>query len=106
MSSSGRICGVNPAFLRELYKRLIGDASASRTTDDSATDTRIRLVLDCEDHSIISDLRELNEGRPERFTGFWKECEQYLENMRWHGQVTYLAAALSAQDLLTEVAKR
>ena len=60
MSSFGRICGVKPAF-RELYKRLTGDASASRITDKAAFDTRIRLVLDCDDHSIISDLRELNE---------------------------------------------
>ena len=113
MSSFGRICGVKPAFLRELYKRLTGDTSASRTTDEAAVDTRIRLVLDSEDPSIISDLRELNEGRPERYTEFWKECDQYLESVpelavheRRHGQVTYLAAALSAQDLLTEVAKR
>lgn len=113
MSTFGRICGVKPAFLRELYRRLTGDASASRTTDEAAVDTRIRLVFDCEDPSIISDLRELNEGRPERYTEFWKECEKYLENVpelavheRRHGQVTYLAAALSAQDLLTEVANR
>lgn len=75
--------------------------------------TRITLVLDCKDPLIISDLRELNEGRSEQYTEFWKECEQYLESVpelavheRRHGQVTYLAAALSAQDLLTEVAKR
>lgn len=65
MSTFGRICGVKPAFLREVYKRLTGDASASQTTDEAAVDTRIHLALDCEDPSIISDLRELNEGQSE-----------------------------------------
>ena len=61
----------------------------------------------------MCDLRELNEGRPEQYVKFWEECEQYLESVtelavheRRHGEVTYLTAALSAQDLLTEVAKR
>ena len=66
MSSFGRICGVKPAFLCELYKRLTGDASASRITDEAAVDIRIRLILDYEDTSIISDLREPNEGRTTR----------------------------------------
>lgn len=39
MSTFGRICGVKPAFLREVYKRLTGDVSASRTTDEAAVDT-------------------------------------------------------------------
>ena len=38
-------------------------------------------MLDCEDLSIIGDLRELNEGRPERYSDFLKECGQYLENV-------------------------
>ena len=41
------------------------------------------------------------------------ECKRYLENVtelsvheRRHGSVTYLVFALSARDLLTEVAKK
>ena len=109
----GSICGIKPAFLREIYKRLTGDASASRTSNEAAVDDRIRLVLDCVDPSVVYDLRQLNEGRPEQYMKFWEECERYLESVtelavheRRHGEVTYLAAALSASDLLSEVAKR
>ena len=109
----GRICGVKPAFLREICRHLTGDASASHTANEAEVDARVRLVLDCEDPSIVCDLRELNKGRPEKYSKFWEECKQYLESVtelvvqeRRHGDITYLASALSAQDLLTEVAKR
>ena len=111
--SFGRICGIKPAYLREMYKRLTGDASASRTSDEAKVDERVRLVLDSEDSSIVVDLRELNKGQPEKYSLFWDECKRYLEHVvevcvqeRRHGDVTYLASALSARDLLTEVAKK
>ena len=109
----GRICSIKPAFIREIYRRLTGDASASRTANEAEVDARIRLVLDCEDPSIVCDLREFNKGRPEKYSVFWEECQKYLENVtelavqeRRHGDTTYLAAALSARDLLTEVSNR
>lgn len=111
--SFGRICGIKPAYLREIYKRLTGDASASRTSDEAEVDVRIRLLLDSEDSSIVCDLRELNKGQPEEYSLFWDECKRHLESVvevcvheRRHGDVTYLASALSARDLLTEVAKK
>ena len=113
MNTFGRICGVKPKFLREIYKRLTGDMSASRTTNEAEVDTRVRLALDGEDANIIVDLRELNEGRQEKFSVFWSECKSYLENVtevavqeRRHGEITYLASALSSRDMLEEVAKR
>ena len=70
MNTFGRICGVKPMFLREIYKRLTGDMSASRTADEAEVDTRVRLALDGEDANIIVDLREINEGRQEKFSVF------------------------------------
>ena len=113
MNTFGRICGVKPKFLREIYKHLTGDMSASRTANEAEVDTRVRLALDGEDANIIVDLRELNEGRQEKFSVFWSECKSYLENVtevavqeRRHGEITYLASALSSRDMLEEVAKR
>ena len=64
----GHISGIKPVFLREIYKHLTGDASS--TSDEAEVDTWIHLVLDCEDPGIVCDLRELNEGRPEKYTKF------------------------------------
>ena len=53
-------------------------------------------------------LRELNEGRQEKFSVFWCECKSYPENVtevavqeRRHGEIT----ALSSCDMLVKVAK-
>ena len=56
MNTFGRICGVKLKFLREIYKRLTGDMSASRTANEAEVDTRVRLALDG-DANIIVDLR-------------------------------------------------
>lgn len=59
---------------------MTGDVSASRTADKAEVDARVRLLLDCEDPSIMWDLRELNKGQPKKYTFFWDECKRYLEN--------------------------
>lgn len=94
--------GIKPAFLQEVYQCLTGDASKSHASDEAEADTHIRLVLDCEDPGIVCDLRELNEGRPEKYTKFGEECEKFLEYVtelvvkeRRHGDITYLSSALS-----------
>ena len=113
MNIFGRICNPKPCFLHEIYKRLTGDASASRTADEAEIDMRVHLAMDGEDIGIMVDLQEMNEGRPEKFSAFWEECKSYLYNVtevavqeRRHGDIDYLASALSAPDLLREVTKR
>ena len=46
MRTNGRICGVKPVFLRKVYKRLMGNASASRTTGEAAVNTCVHLLPD------------------------------------------------------------
>ena len=60
MNTFGRICGVKPKFLREIYKHLTGDMSASRTANEAEVNTRVRLALDGEDTNIIVDFREIH----------------------------------------------
>ena len=109
-----------PAFLRAAYRRLTGDASAANSTEQAQVDDRIAQLLDSEDPDLVWDLRVLNEGRPEAFTVFLENCQQYLESSvemavdeRRHDTVeadgdiiTYLAKALSVRDLHDEVTKK
>ena len=41
MNTFGRICGVKPKILREIYKCLTGDMSASCTANEAEVDTRV-----------------------------------------------------------------
>ena len=76
-------------------------------------DERIRLILDTQDPKIVGDLHQHNPGRPPKYEPFWEQCKQYLAeevetpvDERRHGEVAHLAKALSARDLLEQVAKR
>ena len=53
VGSFGRICGVKPAFMRELYRKLTGDASSSHDAAEAVVDERVRLALDTEDPEIM-----------------------------------------------------
>ena len=66
----GRICSIKAAFISEIYRCLTGDASASRTAKKAEIDALIHLMPDCEDPSIVCNLRELNKGRPEKYSMF------------------------------------
>ena len=76
-------------------------------------DDRIRLIIDTQDPKLVDDLRHLNTGRQPKYDAFWDEYKKYLSevvetsvNERRHGEVSYMAKALSTRDLLSEVAKR
>ena len=113
VGSFGRICGVKPAFMRELYRKLTGDASSSHDAAEAVGDERLRLALDTEDPEIIYDLRHYNQGRPEKYQVFWEECKKYLNSSidlaadeRRHDTVTHLATALSVSDLHKQVSQQ
>ena len=83
-------------------------------------DSRIAQLLDSEDPNLVWDLRYLNEGRPEAFTVFLENCQEYLDSsvemavdehrhdtVEADGDViTHLAKALSVRDLHEEVTKK
>lgn len=120
IDSFGRFTSSKPAFLREAYRRLTGDASAASTTEQDEVDKRIAKLLDTEDPELIWDLRVQNSGRPESYTVFLEECQHYLESSvetavdeRRHDPVadggeviTHLARALSVRDLYDQVCKK
>ena len=116
----GTVSHTKPAFLREAYKRLTGDSSASSTLEEAAVDERIAQMLEIEDPDIVWDLRNVNPGHPVVYTAFLEECQRYISSSvetavdeRRHDVVgssgdviTHLARALSARDLHDEVSKR
>ena len=118
INSFGRFASSKPAFLREAYRRLTGDAAAASTTDEAEVDKRIAKLLDTEDPDLIWDLRVQNTGRPESYTVFLEECHHYLESSvetavdeRRHDPVsgevvTHLARALSVRDMYDQVCKK
>ena len=60
-----------------------------------------------EDQHLMVDLRELNS---DKFAVFWEKMKVYLNESsavheRRHGEVMYMAKAVSVQDLIQEVAK-
>jgi hypothetical protein len=100
----------NLALLREFYRQATNDHSASLTTSEEELDTRLHEALEMEDPDLIVDLRENNGRTTDKFKVFWECMEKYLNEStavqeRRHGNVTFMAKAISVRDLIQEVAK-
>ena len=75
----GKMTNSKPAFLREAYRRLTGDCSASSKVTERDVDQLIAQLLEDEDPDLIWDLRVNNEGRPETYTTFLDFCRTYVD---------------------------
>ena len=83
---------------------VLGDLSASETTEQALIDAKIKLIIDTQDPSIVDDLRQHNPGRPPKYEKFWEECRRFLNDEvgvaiddRRHGELTHLAKAISVK---------
>ena len=110
VGSYGQMCGVKPAFMRELYRRLTGDASSSHDASEVVVDEHVWLALDTQDPDVIHDVWHC---RAEKYQIFWEECRKYLNSSidlaadeRRHDTVTHLATALSVRDLHRQVSQQ
>lgn len=72
--SFGKATHAKPAFLREAYQHLTGDASAASTLEEAEVNRRVAQLLDTEDPDLAWDLRLCNAGRPEVYATFLEEC--------------------------------
>ena len=66
----GRVTNVQPAYLREMYRQLTGDASAASTESEKEVDEHVRQALDLEDADVVVDLRHHNKGHPSKYEPF------------------------------------
>lgn len=99
-----------PYLLRSIYNALTNDQCASRTTVEETIDSRVSQVLLMEDPDIIIDLRKLNTNTSDHYSVFWEKCEQFLASCtsvleRRHGEVSFMAKAISVRDLIEQVSK-
>lgn len=103
--------GTKSYVLRSVYRELTGDASGSRTSSEEEVDKRVNEVLTSEDTDLIIDLRELNEGVPSKYNIFWEKCSEYISECtavpeRRHGDVCFMATAISVRDLIAQVTEK
>lgn len=115
----GRVTGVKSGILREAYRRLTADQSATTNLSQSEVDERIRDLLDGEDPDLVWDLRVQNNGRPEQYEDFLTRCQAFVQGKietavddRRHDpvdkdgeSVVHLAMAMSARDLHEQISK-
>ena len=113
VSRYGRLAHDAPlGTLRAIYHELTGDESASRTSDEKEVDERIRQAIDMEDpdlNDLLLDLRTNNSSHNDHceFTVFWEKLQVFLNDQssvheRRHGDVAYMAKAISVRDLVEE----
>ena len=111
ISKFGRISPkTSLATLREFYRVATGDQSGSLTTVEEELDERLREALEMEDPDLMVDLCELNKGHSAKFTVFWEKMKIYVNESsavyeHRHGEITYMAKAISIRDLVQEVVK-
>ncbi len=112
MSTFGRFTATTKPFvLRSIYRELTGDASGASTTSEAAIDERLKEAMSHEDIDIIVDLREENEWRTGKYDTFWTKCTEFLQECtavpdRRHGDVSFMAKAISTRDLISQVSQR
>ena len=100
-----------PVVLRAVYRELTGDSSAPNALTDSEIDARLQTAVSMEDVDIVVDLRELNEGTTRKYDVFWTKCKEFLQEAtavpdRRHGEISYMARAVSTRDLIAQVSPK
>jgi len=117
------LCFINilhPNNCVSIYTQLVtvngvcaGDSSSANGLNEKEVDERVKLFFEMEDPEIIIDLRELNTGQHTKYDIFWEECQKFLQediglavDERRHTNITHMARAISARDLLEQVSSR
>lgn len=110
----GSALKLKPVLLRNMYRFITNDNSASETSEQSALDDRVcEFLLASDDEDLVYDLRK-NNGRVKdpKFEPFWTELGKLLDEetavheRRSTQEHTYLPFAISVADLREQVLKR
>ena len=107
---------VKPAVLHFFYRDLTGDASSSRTTQESIIDECVCEIINIEpeDPNTLVDLREEKSKETQaKFDVFWDEAQKFINedlgvavDDRRHGEIIHLVRAISIRDLREQVSTR
>ncbi|GES91916.1 uncharacterized protein LOC111136195 [Rhizophagus clarus] len=106
---------VEKARIRYIYSTWLEDSSASVNLVTQNIDDRVLLIFELGDPELITDLREINEGRIFKYDLFWEYALKYLEGIaqesilavdeRRHDIFQHLAVAISIRDFQNQVLK-
>ena len=105
---------ISPAILRDMYRYLTGDNSASDTKEQAVVDQRVvEFILHSDEADLMFDLRVQNgQTKGTKFDRFWQEVSSYFDEYnpavqeRRQTQTLYLPLAMSIEDLREIVKKR
>ena len=108
-SRFGNVAKITPA--RAIYCFLTDDSSANDNAISNTLDIRMAVAINSEDPDLAVNLREMNEGHPEKYEVFWEALGSYLEKHmaaqeRRHGDVGYIPVAISVPDLMKQVKEK
>jgi hypothetical protein len=106
---------VEKARIRHIYAIWLNDSSASVNLITQEIDERVQLMFELSKPEIITDLREINEGRISKYDLFWEYAIKYLDGIaqesiiavdeRRHNTIQHLAVAISIKDFRNQVIK-
>ena len=103
----GRLSKTPKAILRNMFKTLMEDGSASSCAAEKAVDDTVaQALLDLDDPGIVLDLRAQNgDPKSTKFDDFWQELSIFLEegvlavDERRHSDVLHMPVAISVRHL-------
>lgn len=106
---------IEKARIRYIYSTWLDDSSSSINSVTQEIDERVQLMVELGDPDLITDLREINQGRISKYDSFWDNASKYLEGIaqesvlavdeRRHDLFQHLATAISVRDFRNQVLK-
>ena len=104
---------IKKSVLRQIYKDLVGDASAADTTPQMEIDECVNAFFEFEEPDFAYDLCITYASKESKFDLFWSKTREFLEedvgtavdDCRY-SKVAHLAKAVSVRDLWRQGALR
>ena len=89
------------------------DSTAPSNLSEAEVDSRVNLLFELEDPSLVYDLQHHLAGRQAKFDTFWNEAKKFLQedigvavDDRRHSTVVHVAKGVSVRDLREQVISR
>ncbi|CAB5209375.1 unnamed protein product [Rhizophagus irregularis] len=99
---------VEKARMCYIYSVWLQDSAASINSETQDIDDHVEVMFELGDPDLITDFREINEGRLPKYDVFWEYSSKYLEGIaqesvlavddRRHDIFQHLAVAISTRD--------
>ena len=94
------------AYMCDQYSEFLHTLKAF---DKQQVDDRIKETLTLEDMDVLVELQHQNEGHAAQYDVFWTKCTEYTSSEcsavheRWHEDISYMATAIFACDMINQV---